>query len=88
MGVKETDNRTDEGCTTLRSGNHSNKSGVMQIKRTVIKEGFYSRYENMRTGVDGTHGLTPLTVPPTDSRVFKAGLLVIERQRKDRTLNN
>lgn len=42
----------------------------------------------MRTGVDGTHGLTPLTVPPTVSRVFKAGLLVIERQRKDRTLNN
>lgn len=88
MGVKETDNRTDEGCTTLRSGNHSNESGAMQGKRTVIKGGFWNRYENMRTGVDGTHGLTPLTVPPTVSRVFKAGLLVIERQRKDRTLNN
>ena len=29
-----------------------------------------------------TYGLTPFTAPPTDSRVFSAGLLAAERKDK------
>lgn len=75
MGAQEADGGPDEGGTTLWLGDHSNEPAVTEkspVESVVI-------VQQQRKVLLGTYGLRPFTVPPTDSRVFRSGLLEGER---------
>lgn len=87
--TQEANGRLDEGGAALGLGGHGDESLGVERGRshqvtTVTSQGQSKAAEPLAM----TSGLIPFTVPPTESRVLRAGLLRRQIQLEERRMNS